>query len=67
VTLINLNIFIIIITIGFSLYGYITNNKEHKELLDKNNSPAEGSGKPHIWDTRPNSRDLLKLPVPSRG
>lgn len=63
----NLNIFIIIITIGFSLYGYITNNKEHKDLLDKNNSPAEGSGKPHIWDTRPNSRDLLKLPVPSRG
>jgi NADH-ubiquinone oxidoreductase chain 2 len=37
----NLNIFIIIITIGFSLYGYITNNKEHKDLLDKNNSPVQ--------------------------
>lgn len=39
----NLNVFIIIITIGFSLYGYITTNKEYKDLLDKNNSP-EGEG-----------------------
>ena len=37
----NLNIFFIIITIGFSLYGYITNNKEYKSLLDKNNSPIQ--------------------------
>lgn len=37
----NLNIFFIIITIGFSLYGYITNNQEYKSLLDKNNSPIQ--------------------------
>jgi len=37
----NLNAFFIIITIGFSLYGYITNNKEYKSLLDKNNSPVQ--------------------------
>lgn len=37
----NLNIFIILVTIGFSLYYYITNNKEYTELLDKNNSPIQ--------------------------
>ena len=37
----NLNAFFIIITIGFSLYGYITNNKEYTSLLDKNNSPIQ--------------------------
>lgn len=37
----NLNAFIIIITIGFSLYRYITNNKEYESLLDKNNSPIQ--------------------------
>lgn len=37
----NLNAFFIIITIGFSLYSYITNNKEYKSLLDKNNSPVQ--------------------------
>jgi NADH-ubiquinone oxidoreductase chain 2 len=37
----NLNAFIILITIGFSLYYYISDNKEHKELLDKNNSPIQ--------------------------
>jgi NADH-ubiquinone oxidoreductase chain 2 len=37
----NLNIFIIIIMIGFSLYFYINENKEHQELLDKNNSPIQ--------------------------
>ena len=37
----NLNAFFIIITIGFSLYGYISNNKEYKSLLDKNNSPIQ--------------------------
>lgn len=37
----NLNAFFIVITIGFSLYGYITNNKEYKSLLDKNNSPIQ--------------------------
>ena len=37
----NLNAFIILIVIGFSLYTYISNNKEHKELLDKNNSPIQ--------------------------
>jgi NADH-ubiquinone oxidoreductase chain 2 len=37
----NLNAFIILVTIGFSLYYYINDNKEHKELLDKNNSPIQ--------------------------
>jgi NADH-ubiquinone oxidoreductase chain 2 len=37
----NLNIFIILVTIGFSFYFYVTENKEHKELLDKNNSPVQ--------------------------
>jgi NADH-ubiquinone oxidoreductase chain 2 len=37
----NLNAFIILIAIGFSLYSYISNNKEHNELLDKNNSPIQ--------------------------
>ena len=41
----NLNAFIILVTIGFSYYFYVTDNKEHKELLDKNNSPeGEGGG-----------------------
>jgi NADH-ubiquinone oxidoreductase chain 2 len=37
----NLNAFIILITIGFSLYCYVSNNKEYKGLLDKNNSPIQ--------------------------
>jgi NADH-ubiquinone oxidoreductase chain 2 len=37
----NLNIFFILISIGFSLYYYVNNNKEYKELTDKNNSPIQ--------------------------
>jgi NADH-ubiquinone oxidoreductase chain 2 len=37
----NLNAFIILIAIGFSLYCYTSENKEHEELLDKNNSPIQ--------------------------
>ena len=37
----NLNIFIILVTIGFSLFYYISENKDHLELLDKNNSPIQ--------------------------
>jgi NADH-ubiquinone oxidoreductase chain 2 len=37
----NLNAFIILIGIGFSLYSFVSNNKEYKELLDKNNSPIQ--------------------------
>ena len=40
-TISNLNAFIIILAIGYSLYYYTTENKEHKELLDKNNSPIQ--------------------------
>ena len=40
-TISNLNIFFILITIGFSLYGYISRNKEFNNLLDKNNSPIQ--------------------------
>jgi NADH-ubiquinone oxidoreductase chain 2 len=62
----NLNAFIILVTIGFSFYFYVTDNKEHKELLDKNNSPAKRYGKPlQYWVLWPNSRDFLKLLVPS--
>ena len=37
----NLNAFIILISIGFSLYYYVNENKEYKGLLDKNNSPIQ--------------------------
>jgi NADH-ubiquinone oxidoreductase chain 2 len=37
----NLNAFILLISIGYSLYYYINDNKEYKELLDKNNSPIQ--------------------------
>jgi len=37
----NLNAFIILISIGFSLYYYVNDNKEYKKLLDKNNSPIQ--------------------------
>jgi NADH-ubiquinone oxidoreductase chain 2 len=37
----NLNAFIILIAIGFSLYCYTSDNKEHEELTDKTNSPIQ--------------------------
>jgi len=37
----NLNAFIILISIGFSLFYYINDDKEYKELTDKNNSPIQ--------------------------
>jgi NADH-ubiquinone oxidoreductase chain 2 len=37
----NLNAFIILISIGFSLYYYINDSDEYKELSDKNNSPIQ--------------------------
>lgn len=37
----NLNAFMILIAIGFSLYYYTSENKEHEELMDKNNSPIQ--------------------------
>jgi NADH-ubiquinone oxidoreductase chain 2 len=37
----NLNAFIILISIGFSLYYYVNDNKEYQELADKNNSPIQ--------------------------
>nr|YP_010259482.1 NADH dehydrogenase subunit 2 [Myrothecium inundatum]UIX25778.1 NADH dehydrogenase subunit 2 [Myrothecium inundatum] len=37
----NLNAFIILIAIGFSLYCYTSENKEHEELSDKTNSPIQ--------------------------
>ena len=40
-TISNINVFIILVTIGFSFYFYVTENKEHKELLDKTNSPIQ--------------------------
>lgn len=37
----NLNAFILLVSIGFSLYFFVNNNKEYKKLLDKNNSPIQ--------------------------
>jgi NADH-ubiquinone oxidoreductase chain 2 len=37
----NLNAFIILISIGYSLYCYVNNSNEYKELVDKNNSPIQ--------------------------
>lgn len=37
----NLNAFILLISIGYSLYYYVNDNKEYQELSDKNNSPIQ--------------------------
>jgi len=37
----NLNAFILLLSIGYSLYYYINDNKEYEELRDKNNSPIQ--------------------------
>ena len=37
----NMNVFIILISIGFSLYYYVNDNEEYKGLVDKNNSPIQ--------------------------
>ena len=37
----NLNAFIILISIGYSLYYYVNKSKEYKQLLDKKNSPIQ--------------------------
>jgi NADH-ubiquinone oxidoreductase chain 2 len=37
----NLNAFIILIAIGYSLYSYNDNNINHNKLVDKNNSPIQ--------------------------
>jgi NADH-ubiquinone oxidoreductase chain 2 len=37
----NLNAFIILISIGFSLYYYVNDSDEFKQLADKNNSPIQ--------------------------
>src|ERR1041385_6810222 len=37
----NLNAFIILISIGFSLFYYSNNTKEYKELAEKDNSPIQ--------------------------
>lgn len=37
----NLNAFILLISIGFSLYCYINKKKQYKKLQDKNNSPIQ--------------------------
>ena len=40
-TISNLNAFFILVAIGFSLYCYTSENKEHEELMDKTNSPIQ--------------------------
>lgn len=40
-TISNLNAFVLIITIGFSLYNYIDKNKQYVKLYEKNNSTIQ--------------------------
>ena len=61
----NLNAFMILIAIGISLYYYTSENKEHEELMDKNNSPGLRCGKPLLRDLWPNSGELLKILIPN--
>lgn len=37
----NLNAFILLVAIGYSLYAYNDNNVNHNNLIDKNNSPIQ--------------------------
>ena len=37
----NLNAFILLVAIGYSLYAYNDNNTDHNKLIDKNNSPIQ--------------------------
>jgi NADH-ubiquinone oxidoreductase chain 2 len=37
----NLNAFILLVSIGFSLYYFVNDNKQYNKLLDKNNSPIQ--------------------------
>ena len=37
----NLNVFIILISIGYSFYSYVNNSDNYKQLKDKNNSPIQ--------------------------
>lgn len=37
----NLNAFVLIVAIGYSLYAYTDNNINHNNLIDKNNSPIQ--------------------------
>lgn len=37
----NLNIFIILIAVGYSFYSYVSNDTEKDNLIDKNNSPIQ--------------------------
>ena len=37
----NLNAFLLLLAIGYSLYCYVNENKEYDELNDKNNSPIQ--------------------------
>ncbi len=40
-TISNLNAFIILLAIGYTLYYYTIENKEHQKLLEKSNSPIQ--------------------------
>ena len=37
----NLNAFILLLSIGYSLYYYVNDNNEYEKLIDKNNSPIQ--------------------------
>ena len=61
----NINIFFIIILIGYSLAYYVNKKYDMKEETEMENSPAGGCGKPLLWEQWPNSGDLLKLLIPN--
>lgn len=37
----NLNVFVLLVAIGYSLYAYTDNDINHNNLIDKNNSPIQ--------------------------
>lgn len=40
-SLVNLNAFLILLSIGYSLYSYVNNDKQYQDLVDKINSPIQ--------------------------
>ena len=61
----NINIFFIIILIGYSLVYYINIKYDMLEETEMENTPTEGRGKPLVWDKLSNSGNSLKLLIPN--
>lgn len=61
----NINIFFIIILIGYSLVYYVNIKYDMLEETEMENSPAGGCGKPPLRDQGSNSGNPLKLLIPN--